>query len=212
MKKILVFLYGVVSYVMFLGTLLYVFGFIGNLFMPKSLDSGPVGPLGQALLIDTLLLGVFAVQHSVMARRGFKNWLTRFIPKAAERSTYVLLSNLCLILLCWQWQPLGGMIWQVESILGQGIFYSLFGLGVIIIVMSTFLLNHFDLFGLRQVYLYLRGIEYPVEVRHPLVLQLRAPSAVCGLPAGALVHSDHDHHPPGVRHRLHRLYPDRDPV
>ncbi|MCB0261348.1 MAG: isoprenylcysteine carboxylmethyltransferase family protein [Calditrichaeota bacterium] len=178
MKKILVFLYGVVSYVMFLGTLLYVFGFIGNLFVPKSLDSGPVGPLGQALLIDTLLLGVFAVQHSVMARRGFKNWLTRFIPKAAERSTYVLLSNLCLILLCWQWQPLGGMIWQVESILGQGIFYSLFGLGVIIIVMSTFLLNHFDLFGLRQVYLYLRGIEYtPLKfdtpwfysyVRHPL--------------------------------------------
>ena len=178
MKRILVFLYGVVSYAIFFGTFVYAAGFIGNFLVPKTMDSGATGPLGTALLVGGVLLAGFAVQHSGMARPGFKQWLTRYIPEPAERPTYVLLSSLALILLFAAWQPLGGTIWHIESSAGQAILYGLFALGFLIVLVTTFLINHFDLFGLRQVWLYLRGREYtPVRfvepgpyklVRHPL--------------------------------------------
>lgn len=178
MKRILVFTYGVICYALFFGTFLYAAGFIGNLFVPKSIDSGPTVPLWTALLLNSALLGLFALQHSVMARKGFKTMLTKIIPPAAERSTYVLLSSLCLILLFAYWQPIGGVIWDVQDATGRALLYGLFAFGWLLVLVTTFLINHFDLFGLRQVWLYLRGKEYrplgfvtpgPYKyVRHPL--------------------------------------------
>lgn len=178
MKKIFVFTYGVLCYALFFGTFLYAFGFMGNLFVPKSIDSGATVPTSVALLVNAGLLGLFAVQHSVMARPSFKKFLTKIIPPAAERSTYVLLSSLCLILLFSQWQPMGGEIWNVQNAIGKSILYTLFVFGWLLVLVTTFLINHFDLFGLRQVWLYLRGKEYqPLRfvtpgpykyVRHPL--------------------------------------------
>lgn len=177
-KRIAVFAYGVVSYAIFFGTFLYAIGFIGNFFVPKTIDSGPEIPFLDALLINAGILTLFALQHSFMARRGFKQWITRFIPQPAERSTYVLLSSICMVVLFTQWQPMGGVIWNVQDPALQIVLYSLFGLGWLIVLVSTFLINHFDLFGLRQVYLYLVGKEYtPLKfkiqgaykmVRHPL--------------------------------------------
>jgi protein-S-isoprenylcysteine O-methyltransferase Ste14 len=179
-KRTLVLFYGVVSYVIFFATFLYAIGFIMNVFVPKSIDSGPADPLGKALMINIGLLGVFAVQHSVMARQWFKRGLTKLIPEPAERSTYVLLSSLALMLLFWQWRPLGGVIWQVENLQAASALYAIGALGWLIVLASTFLINHFDLFGLRQVYLYLRMLPYkPLRfrtpffykyVRHPLYL------------------------------------------
>jgi protein-S-isoprenylcysteine O-methyltransferase Ste14 len=178
MKRFLVFAYGVVSYVVSLGAFLYLAGFLGNLFVPRSIDAAPVGPLWEALLVNSLLLGVFALQHSVMARPGFKAWWTRFVPKPAERSTYVMVTNLALILLFWQWRPMGGVIWEVQDPTARGIFHGLYAAGWLIVLGTTFLLNHFDLFGLRQVWLYLCGKPYTAlrfktpgpykVVRHPL--------------------------------------------
>jgi len=178
MKRIAAFTYGVICYAIFFGTFLYAIGFVGNLFVPKSIDSTPAGPLGQALLINALLLGIFAVQHSVMARPAFKRWWTRFVPKPVERSTYVLFSSLALIALFVFWQPIGGVIWDVQDPVGQAVLYGLFAFGWGLVLVATFLINHFDLFGLRQVWLHLRGKEYrPLNfgtpglykiVRHPL--------------------------------------------
>ena len=178
MKRIAALTYGVICYAIFFSTFLYAIGFVGNLFVPKSIDSTPAGPLGQALLINALLLGIFAVQHSVMARPAFKRWWTRFVPKPVERSTYVLFSSLALIALFVFWQPIGGVIWDVQDPVGQAVLYGLFAFGWGLVLVATFLINHFDLFGLRQVWLYLRGKEYrPLNfgtpglykiVRHPL--------------------------------------------
>jgi protein-S-isoprenylcysteine O-methyltransferase Ste14 len=177
-KRIAVFLYGVISYAIFFGTFLYAIGFIGNFFVPKTIDGEPEIPFGSALLINAALLGLFAIQHSVMARPAFKQWWTKFIPKPAERSTYVLFSSAALILLFSYWQPMGGLVWNVEDQVGRIVLYSLFGLGWALVLYATFLINHFDLFGLRQVWLYLRGKEYTrlvfrtpslyKFVRHPL--------------------------------------------
>ncbi len=159
MKRVLVFTYGVVCYLIFFATLLYAIGFIGNIFVGKTIDSGLVGSLGKALLINAALLGIFAIQHSVMARQGFKKMWTKIVPQPAERSTYVLFSSLLLILLFWLWQPMGGVIWDVSGTTGSIIFYSLYALGWVVLLLATFLINHFELFGLRQVYNYLRGKE-----------------------------------------------------
>jgi protein-S-isoprenylcysteine O-methyltransferase Ste14 len=178
MKRTMVFAYGLACYAVFFATFLYAVGFIGNFGVPKSMDSGPAGAFAPSLLADLVLLSVFALQHSIMARQGFKKWLTRFVPKPMERSTYVLFSSLALIAMFRFWQPLGGIVWKVESPMGQAALYSLYGLGWMLVLSATFLINHFDLFGLRQVYLYLRGREYTQlrfatpglykYVRHPL--------------------------------------------
>lgn len=177
-KRIIVFVYGVGSYVLFVLTYLYAIGFVGNVLVPKSIDSTPEVPLSQALLLNTVLLGIFALQHSIMARPGFKRIVTKLIPKAAERSTYVLFSNLALILLFWQWQPIGITIWNIENEFLRIVLYSLFAFGWATVLVASFLINHFDLFGLRQVWLYLRGEPYTQlkfgtpgpykHIRHPL--------------------------------------------
>ena len=177
-KRIAFFTYGSISYLIFLGTFLYAIGFIGNLGVPTALDGEPNRPLGVALGIDVGLLALFAVQHSVMARKWFKDWWTRVVPRPLERSTYVLLSSLALILLFWQWQPLGGVVWSIEEPFGRLVLRGLFAFGWALVLVSTFLINHFDLFGLRQVWLYLRGLPYTTLqfgtpgpyrlVRHPL--------------------------------------------
>jgi protein-S-isoprenylcysteine O-methyltransferase Ste14 len=178
MKRLTILTYGVVSYAIFFATFLYAIGFVGNFLVPTSLDGEPAVPLGTALLINLTLLGAFAIQHSVMARPAFKRWWTRIVPKPAERSTYTLFSSLLLIALFALWEPMGGTVWNVEDTIGRAVLYGLFGMGWMIVLLSTFLINHFDLFGLRQVWLYFRGREYtPLKfdtpwlyrhVRHPL--------------------------------------------
>jgi protein-S-isoprenylcysteine O-methyltransferase Ste14 len=177
-KRVLFFAYGVISYVIFFGTFLYAIAFIGNFGVPRTLDGAAEGPLAIGLAIDLLLLLVFAAQHSIMARKWFKDWWTRVVPKVIERSTYVLLSSLALILLMWQWRPLGGMIWSVDDPFGRLVLRGLFAFGWLLVLFCTFLINHFDLFGLRQVWLNLLGRPYntlsfvtpgPYKlVRHPL--------------------------------------------
>ncbi|HEX7330476.1 MAG TPA: isoprenylcysteine carboxylmethyltransferase family protein [Pyrinomonadaceae bacterium] len=177
-KRIAFFIYGSLSYLLFLGTFLYAVGFIGNLGVPTTLDGTPTRPFVIALLIDAGLLTLFAVQHSVMARKWFKEWWTRIVPTPVERSTYVLFSSVALILLFWLWQPLGGVVWSVEDPFGRSVLRVLFAFGWALVLVSTFLINHFDLFGMRQVWLYLRGKPYTTLrfgtpgpyrlVRHPL--------------------------------------------
>jgi protein-S-isoprenylcysteine O-methyltransferase Ste14 len=162
----------------FLGTFLYAVGFIGNFGVPTTLDGPARGPLAAAVAIDAGLLALFAVQHSVMARRWFKEWWTRLVPRPIERSTYVLFSSLALVAMFWQWRPLGGVVWSVEHEAGLLALRALFAFGWVLVLVSTFLINHFDLFGLRQAWLFLRGRAYTALhfrtpgpyrlVRHPL--------------------------------------------
>ncbi|MAG94482.1 MAG: hypothetical protein CMJ48_12130 [Planctomycetaceae bacterium] len=178
MRRGIYFAYGVAAYVGFLGAFLYMIGFIGNFLVPTTLDGPAEGSLWKAALINTLLVGLFAVQHTWMARPTFKTWWTKFAPVPIERPTYVLFTNIALVLMYWLWQPMGGVVWDVQNPIGRAVLYSLFGLGWLIVLVTTFLINHFDLFGLRQVWCYLRdtpctslGFMTPGPykiVRHPL--------------------------------------------
>ncbi len=177
MKRLMIFIYGVACYAVFFATFLYAVGFLGNIGVPKSIDSAREVSLAMALLTNLALLALFAVQHSVMARPAFKRWWTRVVPEPAERSTYVLFSSLAMIALFAFWQPIGGVIWDVDAPIARGALYAAFAFGWTLLLYSTFLINHFDLFGLRQVWLYLLGQPYrPVPFRMPaLYRHLRHP-------------------------------------
>ncbi len=179
-KGVLFLLYGFVAYITFFATFCYAVGFVSAILVPKHIDSVPSLPLGYALIVNAALLTLFAMQHSVMARPAFKRWWTRIVPQPIERSTYVLLASLCLILLFKYWQPMGGVIWNIEAEPIQILLNTICLTGFGIVLISTFLINHFDLFGLRQVWFYFIGEKYqPLpfktpffykHVRHPLYL------------------------------------------
>ena len=181
MKRLVFLIYGVVCYAIFFATFLYAIGFVGNYFVPISMDRGNAATsLGEALIVDALLLGVFAIQHSVMARQGFKRVWTRIVPWPIERSTFVLAASLALILLFWQWRPIGSTVWNVSGTPFASALLAISLLGWTTVLLSTFMINHFDLFGLRQVWAQFR--EQPLEplqfgtpglyrlVRHPIYL------------------------------------------
>jgi methanethiol S-methyltransferase len=178
MFRAISFVYGIVSYVIFLAAFLYAIGFVGNLFVPKSIDSGPASPLVPALIINTALLLLFAVQHSVMARPGFKRWWTRYVSVAIERSTFVLFASLALILLYWQWRPLPAVVWSLDGAAATAM-EVLFWIGWGLVLVSTFMISHFHLFGLTQVHHHLFGRkvadpEFKIAgfykvVRHPIM-------------------------------------------
>ena len=180
MSRLLALLYGTAAYALFLATFLYAIAFVAGLGVPKHIDNGIAAPFAVALGIDLVLLSLFAIQHSGMARPAFKRWWTRFVPVPIERSTYVLASSLVLILLFWQWRPLPQVIWNVDDGIARGVLYGLSALGWLLVLTGTFVINHFDLFGLRQVWFYARGrqaIDEPFVtrafyriVRHPLML------------------------------------------
>jgi methanethiol S-methyltransferase len=168
-KRLLVFLFGIASYLVFFASVLYGIGFIGNVFVPKSLDTGDASLFATALLVDVGLIVLFGLQHSVMARRSFKDRLTQWIPEPMERSVYVLVSSLALMLVFWQWRAIPELVWEVGGVPG-GVLQAVFWAAWALVMYATFAINHFDLFGLRQVYLYLRGIDYtPVEFRQPAI-------------------------------------------
>lgn len=173
MGKFLAFLYGLVAYLVFFVAILYAIGFVTGIMVPKTIDSGPVGPPLQAIVINVLLMALFALQHSVMARPQFKKWWIRFVPVAVERSTFVLLASLALLLMYWQWRPIPAVVWEVSnpqvatSLLGLGL------LGWVLVFTSTFLINHFELFGLHQVTNNLAGKPMPaVRFRTPMLYNL----------------------------------------
>lgn len=182
MKRLTVFVFGVISYLAFFISFLYVIGFVGNLVVPKSIDSGSEAGFAQSLIVNLALLGLFAIQHTVMARPAFKRWWTKIVPVQVERSTYVLAASLVLMLLYWQWRPIPGVIWSVENQVGKAVLSVLFWLGWGTVLFSSFIINHFDLFGLRQVWFHLTDQEYHHVgfqtrslyryIRHPLMLGL----------------------------------------
>jgi methanethiol S-methyltransferase len=168
MAKIAALLYGILVYLVFFLTFVYAIGFVGNVVVPKSIDSGRDAFSPASLVIDALLLGLFAIQHSVMARQGFKRRWTKLVPRPIERSTFVLFASACLILLYWQWRPMTGVVWDVQNAAGRWILVALFVLGWLTVLGGTFVINHADLFGLRQVGLYMRGQPYvPLGLRTP---------------------------------------------
>jgi methanethiol S-methyltransferase len=170
MKRALAFGYGLVVYTIFLGAFLYAIGFVGDIAVPKTIDSGDLTSVPAAIVINLVLLSIFALQHSVMARPHFKRWWTTLVPAVVERSTYVLLASLALILIFWQWRPLPMVIWQVETPLAASMLLGLSFFGWFIVLVSTFLINHFELFGLQQVLHHLRGhTSAPASFKAPLL-------------------------------------------
>jgi protein-S-isoprenylcysteine O-methyltransferase Ste14 len=173
-------LYGLVAYLLFFAALLYAIGFVGNVVVPKGIDDGVPTSLGAAVAIDVFLLALFAIQHNVMARPWFKEWWIRFVPQPIERSTFVAISSLLLMLLYWQWRPIPGIAWEFESGLVRGVLWALYIAGWVIVFYSSFVIDHFELFGLKQVYRHFRGLEDETApfserslyrwVRHPLML------------------------------------------
>jgi protein-S-isoprenylcysteine O-methyltransferase Ste14 len=173
MGKLFAFLYGVVAYLAFFVVILYSIGFVTGFGVPKTIDSGTVGPPLQAIVVNLLLMSLFAIQHSVMARPQFKKWWTQFVPASVERSTYVLFANVALALLLWQWQPIPTVIWQIDNPQIAAVLLGLSLLGWVIVFSSTFLINHFELFGLHQVINNLAGKPMPtVRFRTPLLYNL----------------------------------------
>ena len=180
MGRFIAFLYGLISYVVFFATFLYAIGFVSGLLVPKTIDSGTLVPTSEALAVNIVLMSLFAIQHSVMARRQFKEWWTQYVPKSVERSTYVLFASLVLVLLFWQWRPMPNVVWHIENPLVATAITSLSFLGWLIVLTSTFLINHFELFGLHQVANNLAGRTMPVPrfrtplyykfIRHPIYL------------------------------------------
>ncbi|MCA9038019.1 MAG: isoprenylcysteine carboxylmethyltransferase family protein [Planctomycetaceae bacterium] len=180
MKRSLFFVYGVACHLLFLALFVYMAGFVGNFLVPKSIDSAPAGPVGEAVLVNLLLLALFAVQHSVMARPAFKRVWTRIVPQPIERSTYVLFSCLVTVVLMWQWRTIDVMLWDFRAPVLRTLFWILFAAGWMLVPGVTLLINHFELFGTRQVWLYLRGKDYTAlpfrepsvykHVRHPLYI------------------------------------------
>jgi protein-S-isoprenylcysteine O-methyltransferase Ste14 len=180
MKKSIILLYGIVAYFVFLIAFLYAIGFVGNIIVPKSIDSGTETTLFTSLFINVILLSVFALQHSIMARPTFKKWFTTIISPAMERSTYILLSSLALLLIYWQWQPITTIIWETENNIAINVLTGIFFLGWLIVLLSTFMINHFELFGLAQIFDNLKNRQTPNPkfqtnylykiVRHPIML------------------------------------------
>ena len=179
MSRILVPLYGALAYVVFLASFLYAIAWLGGFIVPKTIDSGAPSPLLEAILVNVALLTAFALQHSVMARPAFKRWWTQYVPKPVERSTYVLAASLLLFAICFGWRPLPEAVWRVEGAAAMAV-WALFATGWLIVLTSTFMINHFELFGLRQVWLHARGRSYVAPryverlfyrfVRHPIML------------------------------------------
>jgi protein-S-isoprenylcysteine O-methyltransferase Ste14 len=180
MGRLIAFLYGLISYVIFFASFLYAIGFVEGLVVPKTIDGGAIVPLAEVLVVNLLLMSLFAIQHSVMARPQFKQWWTRLVPKSVERSTYVLLSSLALLLLFWQWRPMPAVVWQIGNPQTAMAVVGLSLVGWLIVLTSTFLINHFELFGLHQVANNLTGRAMPAShfrtplyykfVRHPIYL------------------------------------------
>jgi protein-S-isoprenylcysteine O-methyltransferase Ste14 len=178
--RLVAFLYGIASYVVFFVTFLYAIGFVSGFVVPKAIDTGTAGSVGEALVINVLLMSLFAVQHSVMARQQFKQWWTQYVPKSVERTTYVLLASLVLLLLFWQWRPMPAVVWHVANSRAATAVTVLAFVGWLIVLLSTFLINHFELFGLHQVANNLVGRPMPAPrfrtplfygfVRHPIYL------------------------------------------
>ena len=196
MAGLIAVLYGVVAYGFTLVSLLYLIGFVGNVVVPKSIDSGTAGPLHQSVIVNLVLIGLFAIQHSVMARQGFKRWWTRMVPPSVERSTYVLATSVVLLILYWQWQPMPEPVWTIDNPIVAGALVGIFWLGWVVLVGSTFLFSHFELFGLTQVFTRLFGkpmadaqFRAPLlyrYVRHPIYLGVLL--AVWATPAMTLGH------------------------
>lgn len=179
-SRIAAFLYGILAYFVFFVTFLYAVGFVAGMVVPKTIDSGPAGPALESAIVNLLLMSLFAVQHSVMARRQFKEWWTQYVPKSVERSTYVLFASLALVLLLWQWRPMPTVVWQIDDPQIATAITGISLLGWLIVLTSTFLINHFELFGLHQVANNLTGRSMPEPrfrtplyykfVRHPIYL------------------------------------------